>query len=78
LNFLRKKDTPRWQGKIFLYFILIVAILFAGWAFVAYLQIPFVHYSVSKSKMTAAFTANGEKITLEKATKGRYEIIYVQ
>jgi len=53
-----------------------IAVLFV-WTVVGYLQIPYVHHSVSKDRVVAVFTADGKSLPLSPLPP-KYELIHVK
>ncbi|MEA2113015.1 MAG: hypothetical protein U9P50_03565 [Patescibacteria group bacterium] len=74
---LEKKRRPWWLNQISLFIMFVGMITLIGWAAVSWMQIPYVHHSVSKNKAVAVFTADGKPLPLE-PLPDRYEIINVK
>lgn len=75
----KKADhRPWWQKRLFLFFLWVLAMGLVWWAAVSFLQIPYAHYSVSKGRIIAAYTADGKPLSISEVKKGRYELINVQ
>jgi hypothetical protein len=73
----KREERSWWQSQIFLLFIFAGVMTLVGWAAVSWMQVPYVHHSVSKDKAVAVFTANGRPLPLS-PLPDRYEIINVQ
>ena len=72
-----ESHRPWWQSQIALFFMFIGVMALVGWAAVSFLQMPYAHYSVSKQKIVAVYTADGHSLPL-KPLPDRYELINVQ
>jgi len=66
-----------WQSQFFMF------VLFAGvaalicWATVSGMGIPSAHYSMSKQKIVAVYTADGKSLPLNPLPE-RYERVYIK